>query len=81
MIEVPKGKLIDNTHNSPAWTAIEAANGGTLFMFRCTCGTWMRLVDGVWTVAPDGTVSPSVWHNVSDCGFHDFIKLGGYENA
>ncbi len=31
------------------------------------------------TIAPDGTVSPSVVCPVKDCGFHEFIKLEGWK--
>ncbi len=31
------------------------------------------------TIAPDGTVSPSVVCPAKDCGFHEFIKLEGWK--
>jgi hypothetical protein len=37
------------------------------------CGLFHRL-EG-WAIADDGTVSPSVWHNEAQCGWHVFIRL------
>lgn len=52
------------------------------------CGTRHLLRHGVWTIAADGTVNPSIHcqHQrrcggvpISDpCGFHEFVRLEGW---
>lgn len=41
------------------------------------CGAWGTLLDH--SIAPDGTVSPSV--ECVACGFHDHVKLVGWESG
>lgn len=48
---------------------------------RCKCGVRVALDD--WEITPDGQVTPSVNHPLDPayggCGFHDHIKLDGYQ--
>jgi len=60
--------------------------------FVCKCGSvagldWPQerkeangqVVKWTWTIAPDGSVSPSVFCKPpGGCGFHEYIKLVGY---
>lgn len=43
-------------------------------VLRCGCGE-LYILDGRWSVAVDGSVTPSVWHNTPACGWHYFIRL------
>jgi hypothetical protein len=32
-------------------------------------------------ISDDGTVTPSIWHDVPDCGFHVFGKFADWDNG
>ena len=34
-----------------------------------------------WKIAPDGTVTPSVFFRDKACGWHEFVRLEGWEAA
>lgn len=57
---------------SPAWFW---ANEETIWV-RCACGQIMSLADH--EIAPNGEITPSLWHDTPDCGWHVFGTLAGY---
>lgn len=69
-----------------SWLRIDTPRGKSALVSCPGCdATWA--LDG-WTIAPDGSVSPSVDHSmpikktdgtvIRDCLFHDYIKLEGW---
>jgi hypothetical protein len=75
MMDLPRIPLkVEDTTPSAAWAV--SGSPEFLFVFRCKCGSWM-LTDQRWTVAPDGTVTPSMLHR--ECGFHEFVRLADYK--
>jgi hypothetical protein len=71
----------------PAWGLSQApelveqyGNGrDSVLVLRCNCGKIIRLLDH--NVAADGTVSPSLWHDVPGCGWHVMGRLEGWERG
>ena len=37
-----------------------------------------RTDDNNWSIAPDGTVTPSIYFPDAACGWHEFVKLEGW---
>lgn len=60
----------------PAWFK---ENGFTYL--RCACGHLLTIDthNGTHAIAGDGKVTPSLWHDVPECGFHVFGTLDGWE--
>lgn len=58
---------------TPAW----GWNADGTVWVRCQCGIPMDL-HGTHSVAEDGTVSPSLWHDEAECGWHVFAVLSGW---
>jgi hypothetical protein len=48
-------------------------------VLRCNCGKVIRLLDH--RIKPDGTIEPSVWHDVPGCGWHVFARLEEWSPA
>lgn len=71
--------------DGPCWIPIVSGDGRPLKpVVKCRCGRVGGL--GLHTVAADGNVTASFFHPLegwaSDgmgCGFHEFLKLEGYE--
>lgn len=69
---------------APAWDlsrdpkfVAEHGNGQeSVLVLRCDCGKIIRLLGH--TVADDGTLSPSLWHDVPECGWHVMGRLEGW---
>lgn len=61
-----------NVEPMPAWGRSE---GGDVWI-RCKCGTPMSLDH---EIAADGTVTPSLWHDTPECGWHVHGKLEGWQ--
>lgn len=53
-----------NVEPMPAW----GYDAGMTPFIRCACGLCMGIGDH--TVESDGTINPSVWHDVPECGWH-----------
>ena len=47
----------------------------------CTCsnGHTTRMVANIHSVGPDGTVMPSYVCPVEGCGYHEFVRLVGWD--
>lgn len=76
MVEVRRvaGFTESDTAEPPVWWAGKDTFGNRCVLLTCGgCGVAVHLSG--WTVADDGTVSPSVWHNEPQCGWHVFIRL------
>jgi hypothetical protein len=62
--------------DNPAWDIntdpVMVKNYGNghsgVIVLRCNCGRVIRLLDHA--VSADGKVSPSIWHDVPECGWH-----------
>jgi hypothetical protein len=73
--------------SQPAWDLshdpeLVAAHGqgrDSVLVLRCDCGKIIRMLGH--EIAADGTVSPSVWHDVPGCGWHVFARLEGWEQG
>lgn len=69
---------------APAWdlstdpelVAQHGAARGEVLVLRCDCGKIIRLLGH--RVAADGTVTPSLWHDVPECGWHVHGRLDGW---
>ena len=72
VVELPRvaGFTEADVADPPVWWQAE---GGEILIACGGCGLFHALKG--WTVAADGTVSPSVWHNEPACGWHVFIRL------
>jgi len=73
MLDVPQQPPIPQ----PSWNYIWGWEKRWTANFTCPNGHAGYLGDH--TIAPDGTVSPSVVCPVEGCGFHDFIRLAGWD--
>jgi hypothetical protein len=51
----------------------------SVLLLRCDCGKVIRMLDH--RVAEDGTVSPSIWHDIPECGWHVHGILQGWEHG
>ena len=62
----------------PAWwisrdpDLVKAYGNGNdgVVLVRCNCGLTIRMLGQV--IEADGTVTPSIWHDVPECGWHIF---------
>lgn len=50
-----------------------------VLVLRCNCGKIIRLLDH--QVAQDGRITPSIWHDIPDCGWHVYGRLDGWEQG
>jgi hypothetical protein len=76
MIEIPFTEYRKSfVEPIPAWGR-EAS--GTVFI-RCACGKCIDLRKH--TIAADGTVSPSVWHDSPECDWHVWAKLKDWQSG
>lgn len=78
MIDVPRTTTLKFNEDgqygaNPAW-----GKQGVHIIFRCKCGILYNLTENGWNIANDGTVTPSIHHDDSHCGFHEFVKLENY---
>lgn len=64
------------TKEGPLWWC---ADHGSI-VCRCGCGE-LYILDGRWSVAADGAVTPSIWHNTPECGWHYFVRLLDWDPA
>lgn len=72
VVQIPRvEKRQRNVEPMPAW----GRDAGGHLWLRCKCGLPMGLDDH--TVAADGTVSPSLWHQDDGhgCGWHVWGRL------
>jgi hypothetical protein len=53
-------------------------NDGVVLV-RCNCGLTIRMLGQV--ISEDGLVTPSIWHDVPECGFHVYGKFEGWDNG
>lgn len=60
------------TIQKPAWYFM----GQGRVILVCQCGETMMLNH---EISEDGTVSPSIWHDVPECGWHIYGKLNDYD--
>ena len=73
MLEIPRTKYRKSfVEPIPAWGKEQS---GIIFI-RCKCGKCIDL--GRHTISVDGVVSPSVWHDDPECGWHVWVKLKDY---
>jgi hypothetical protein len=80
------GSIIPGTRDGGLWWPLETPRGKSAIVSCPGCQEHWAL-DG-WTIAADGSVSPSVDHSrpiqktdgtvIRDCLFHDYIKLEGW---
>jgi hypothetical protein len=61
----------------PAWFKDEHG----FVWLRCECGHILNIDTHNHThaIGPDGVVTPSLWHDVPECGFHVFGTLDGWQ--
>ena len=72
---------------SPAWDIScdpelvkNYGNGNPgVVLVRCNCGLVIRMLGQV--IAADGTVTPSIWHDVPGCGFHVYGRFEGWDKG
>lgn len=90
MITLPMSDGVSETTGT--WWHGKTHEGRPVVYISCPgCGESCDL-GSLWTIAPDGTVSPSVdhsqpitkrvdwkWIKIQDCTFHDHIKLDGWK--
>jgi hypothetical protein len=63
----------------PALVEKHAKGRDVALVLRCNCGKVIRLLDH--RIAADGTLSPSIWHDIPGCGWHVFGKLQGWDGV
>lgn len=61
---------------SPAWFYAEGLNDEQVVWIRCACGQLTGV--GNHTIHSDGLITPSLHHDVQDCGWHVWGKLENY---
>src|SRR5882762_8866810 len=61
-------------HPAPAWGRDKGS--GEIFI---RCGGCGKCIDLDHQVAANGDVTPSVWHDSPDCGWHVHITLEGWQ--
>ncbi len=66
----------NNDGAGPNWHGGRLANGQRTALVKCRNGHIASLSDH--TIAPDGTVSPSLVCPREGCDFHEVIKLEGW---
>ena len=72
---------------SPAWdisydpTTVQKYGHGNpgVVLVRCNCGLVIRMLGQ--QISADGTVSPSIWHDVPECGWHIWGKFEGWDQG
>lgn len=51
------------------------ANGKHTTLICCPCCGYVGALRETHEIAADGTVSPAYWHDVTSCGYYEFIRL------
>ena len=67
----PTWPASDPDTGAPVWWSVPSEPG--VAFLRCQCGRHVHLRD--WTIADDGTVSPSYHHVEPYCDWHVFLRL------
>ena len=67
----------DESQGNNTWWFHTLSDGRKFVVTRCPNGHTGSLSDH--SIAPDGTVSPSVVCQREGCNFHEFIKLADFE--
>jgi hypothetical protein len=76
MINIPKTNYRKSFVDPiPAWGKDKDNN----IFIRCNCGKCINL-SPVHTIDNDGNVSPSIFHNETNCGWHIYGKLMDWKN-
>jgi hypothetical protein len=71
-VEIPRvaGFTEADTAEAPVWWQ---SDDGTVLISCGGCGNYSTIKG--WSIADDGTVTPSFFHNESYCGWHVFARL------
>jgi hypothetical protein len=71
VIKVPKASDYSAAMetDAPSWWG----SPSQVFVTCGGCGDHLNIT--TWSIAKDGTVSPSIFHNEARCGWHVFVQL------
>ena len=66
-------------NRDPALVKLYGNGHAAVPVLRCNCGKIIRLLDH--HIAADGSLTPSVWHDVPGCGWHVWARLEGWDQG
>lgn len=66
------------SHNPELVKAYGKGNDGVL-LIRCNCGLTIRMLGQ--KISADGIVSPSIWHDVPECGWHVWGRFADWDHG
>jgi hypothetical protein len=64
------------SHDPELVQAFGSGNGGVVLV-RCNCGLTIRMLGQ--TIDADGIVTPSIWHDVPECGWHVYGRFQDWD--
>ena len=75
----PKGQPAWEISRDPALVAAFGNGNAGVVLVRCDCGLVIRMLGQV--IDEQGLVTPSIWHDVPECGYHVHGRFADWDNG